>query len=270
MSEQPSTWHYGLVARWWAEFNVSDPNDEDLVYFRTAVERYGQPALDLGCGTGRLLVPLLRAGLDVDGCDVSSDMVALCREYAAGEGLSPLLYVQAMHALDLPRRYKTIFICGGFGLGGQRTHDAEALRQCYRNLEPGGVLVFDHHLPYESAERWQGWLPEHTRQLPQQWPENGVRALAENGDEFELRTRLVDLDPLEQRITAQIRVSLARDGDVVAQEEHSLQECLYFRNEVLLLLAQAGFNDVAVYGDYTDRPPTSEDGIITFVAVKSS
>ncbi|GAC1405964.1 MAG: class I SAM-dependent methyltransferase [Chloroflexota bacterium] len=268
MTEQPSTWHYGLVARWWAEFNVSDPNDEDLAYFRSAVERYGQPALDLACGTGRLLVPLLVAGLDVDGCDVSSDMVELCREYAAREGHSPLLYVQPMHALDLPCLYKTIFICGGFGLGGRRSHDAETLRRCYHHLEPGGALVFDHHLPYEYAERWQSWLPEHTRQPPQEWPETGTRARADNGDEFELRTRLVELDPLEQRLTAQIRVSLTRDGHVVAREEHSLQECLYFRNEVLQLLAQAGFTDVSVYAGYTERTPSFEDGLITFVAVK--
>ena len=35
-------------------------------------------ALDLGCGTGRLLVPLVQTGLDLDGCDVSLDMLALC------------------------------------------------------------------------------------------------------------------------------------------------------------------------------------------------
>jgi SAM-dependent methyltransferase len=75
--------------------------------------------LDLACGTGRLLIPYLRAGLDVDGCDVSADMVALCREKAAREGLSPTLFVQAMHELDPLRRYKAIFVCGAFGLGLQ-------------------------------------------------------------------------------------------------------------------------------------------------------
>ena len=72
------TWHYGVVARWWAEFNVDGP---EIDYFRVFVEA-GQPALDAACGTGRLLIPYLHAGLDVDGSDISPDMLALCRERA--------------------------------------------------------------------------------------------------------------------------------------------------------------------------------------------
>ena len=47
----------------------------EIEYFRRFVEA-GQPALDVACGTGRSLVPYLRAGLDVDGCDISPDMLA--------------------------------------------------------------------------------------------------------------------------------------------------------------------------------------------------
>src|SRR5580765_3179873 len=113
------TWHYGLVAKWWAEFNNTGP---EIDYFQRFVEE-GRPALDTACGTGRLLLPYLRAGLDVDGCDLSTDMVDLCRTKAEEAGLAPHLYAQAMHELALPRTYKTIFICGGFGLGGSRPHD---------------------------------------------------------------------------------------------------------------------------------------------------
>jgi SAM-dependent methyltransferase len=69
-----STWHYGVVARWWAEFNEGGP---EIKYFQRYIDA-GQPALDVACGTGRLLLPYVRAGLDVDGCDISEDMLALC------------------------------------------------------------------------------------------------------------------------------------------------------------------------------------------------
>jgi len=52
----PQTWHYGLVAEWWAAFNTDGP---EISYFGRFVEQ-GQPALDAGCGTGRLLLPWLR------------------------------------------------------------------------------------------------------------------------------------------------------------------------------------------------------------------
>ena len=266
MSDEPRTWHHGLVARWWAEFNVADP--AELAFYRAFVERDGQPALDLACGTGRLLLPLLRAGLDVDGCDLSPDMLARCREQAAREGLAPRLYQQAMHALDLPRAYRTIYICDSFGIGGRREQDAETLRRCHRQLAPGGTLVFSHDLPYANADHWSYWLPEQRRRLPEAWPATGDRRRAANGDELELRARLVDLDPLEQLATRQMRASLWRAGQLAAEEEHTLLENLYFRNELLLLLAQAGFGDVAVHAGYSGAAATAEDTTLVFVARK--
>ena len=131
------TWHYGLIAKWWAEFN-DDFRPHEIPYFQRYIERGGEPALDVGCGTGRLLIPYVRAGLDVDGCDVSADMVALCREKAAREGLSPTLFVQAMHELDPPRRYRTIFVCGAFGLGSTREQDLSRSAGSTRIWSPAG------------------------------------------------------------------------------------------------------------------------------------
>jgi SAM-dependent methyltransferase len=159
---EPQTWHHGVVARWWAEFNEGG---EEIDYFRRYVEA-GQPALDVACGTGRLLLPYLRAGLDVDGCDISEDMLALCREAAARESLTPALYAQAMHELDLPRRYRTIFVCGGLGLGSSREQDLEALRRLHEHLEPGGVLLLDNEVPYADAGLWKYWLKESRAELP--------------------------------------------------------------------------------------------------------
>ena len=76
MSTQPQTWHYGLIAQHWAEFENHSLDAPDVAYYREQIERYGEPALDLACGTGRLLLDYLQDGLDVDGCDISPDMVA--------------------------------------------------------------------------------------------------------------------------------------------------------------------------------------------------
>ena len=264
MSEQPQTWHYGLIARWWAEFNAPDP--DELAFYQSIAEGDGQPALDLACGAGRLLLPLLGAGLDIDGCDISPDMLAHCREGAARQGLSTRLYQQAMHDFDLPRSYRTISICDSFGLGGRRDQDAAALRRCYDHLVPEGTLVFSHYLPYDNPRRWSTWLPEKRRQLPEPWPEAGTRKRTANGDEIELRARLVDFDPLEQRQTLEMRAELWRAGRLVTQEDRLLQENLYFRNEILLLLANAGFADVSVRAGYSERQPTADDTMLVFIA----
>jgi ubiquinone/menaquinone biosynthesis C-methylase UbiE len=262
------TWHYGLIARWWAEFNAAEP--EELAYFRAAIRRFGQPALDLGCGTGRILVPLLEDGLDVDGADVSADMIAEAEAQAAKAGFKPRLTVQPMHELDLERNYRTIYICGAFGLGGRRDHDREALRRAYRHLEPGGgLLIANHEVPYAADEKgWARWLPGQRDGIPQAWPAAGDRRTTFDGDEIELVSRLAELDPLEQRRTLEIRARLCRDGRIVKEEAYTLMESLYFAQEVRLLLEEACFRDLSVEGGYTGRPATADDATVTFVARK--
>lgn len=261
---KPTTWHYGVVARWWAEFNQSGP---EIDYFRTFVER-GQPALDVACGTGRLLIPFLRAGLDVDGCDISSDMLALCREAAEREGLSPTLVAQAMHELDLPRRYKTILVCGGFGLGSTHEQDQEALRRFHAHLEPGGLLILDNEAPYADARLWHFWEKEPRAQLPEPWrPPRGRRA-GSDGAEYELSSRVVDIDPISQQVTMEMRATMWRDGTLVAEETNTLHMTQYLAREIVTMLDQAGFTDVQVRGDYVDAPATATTDFFVFIARK--
>jgi SAM-dependent methyltransferase len=227
-----STWHHGLVARWWAEFNQGGPEVE---YFRPFVAA-GQPALDAGCGTGRLLLPYLRAGLDVVGCDISQDMLAECRRLAAADGLEPTLYAQALHDLDLPRRFRTIVCCGTFGLGSTRAQDAQALVRLHDHLEPRGLLVLD----IEET----GSLPTVADQEHHDPPAERVQA--SDGSELALRVRVVEVDRQERRVTRAIQAWQWRDGELLAEEEHLLTESVYSREELTELLQRAGFVDVEV------------------------
>lgn len=266
MSDEPKTWHYGLMARWWVEFNVA--STDELAFYRDQIVAGGGPALDLGCGTGRLLIPLLAEGLSVHGCDLSPDMIGECRTAAASLGVTPVLFVQPMHRLDLPHRYRTIYICGSFGIGGEREHDREALQRCYRHLEEGGRLVLNLDQPYSDARAWAYWVPEQRQRLPRPWRETGTRRGAANGEELELRTRLFDFDPLLQRLTLESRIAVWRDGKRVVEEERQLCTTVYFRNELLLMLEMAGFHDVRVLGGYSGSPTGRDDPMLVYVATK--
>jgi SAM-dependent methyltransferase len=263
MTTAAQTWHYGLVARWWAEFNLDGP---EIEYFRPFVEA-GQPALDAGCGTGRLLIPYLRAGLDIDGCDVSPDMLALCRERAEREGLrSPNLYAQAMDELDLPRLYKTIVVCGVLGLGGSDL--PVAIRRLYDHLEPGGTLVADNEVPYAQPWLWRYFLKEERSVLPRSWRNNGERRKAADGTELELRSRVIDVDPLAQRATVEMNARLWLGEDLVAEEQHTLATTLHSTREIVLELEAAGFSEVEVKAGYEDRPLAADDDFVVFIARK--
>ena len=260
----PQTWHYGLVARWWAEFNVAA--DAEVAFYRDLIAANGGTALDLACGSGRLLLPLVRAGLTVEGCDISQDMIAQCARRAAQDNLTVALHCQPMHALALPGRYRTIYICDSFGIGGQPAQDRAALARIRAHLEPGGLFVLTHTLPYANPQGWGLWFAGRRGRLPQLWPEWGERRPTEDGDELALISRVEAFDPLSQLLTLEIRVGLWRDGKLLQMDEYQLQETLYFHNELVVLLHDAGFSSIDVCGGDTVTPATASDTRLTFLA----
>ena len=276
MHDERTTWHYGLMARWWAEFNrPAPPDDPELAFYRGRVVAGAGPALDVGCGSGRLLIPLVEAGLEVDGTDISADMIDVCRAIAAEHGLTPRLRAEAAHDLDTGHRYRTIFLCGSFGIGSTREQDRAALQRCHEHLDAGGTLVLNKYLPYADPRSWRYWTPaasdrtrdgELRRPLPRDWPRSGDRRRTGDGEELELMTRLVGIDALEQRVTLGCRLRHFVDRELVREEESELHETLYLRNEMLLLLEMAGFAEVEVLGDYDGSAPSAESAMLVFVA----
>ena len=91
----PQTWHHGLIADWWASMNVDAP---EIEAYRGYIDHGEGPILDGGCGAGRLLVPWLRRGFDVDGCDASADMIDRCRERARRRSRAEALGCAAAYA----------------------------------------------------------------------------------------------------------------------------------------------------------------------------
>lgn len=259
----PVTWHYGLVAEWWATFNTEGP---EIDYFGRLVA-VGQPALDAGCGPGRLLIPWLRAGYDVDGSDVSPDMIKFCRERARAEGFDPTLFVQPLHELSTRRRYRTIVACGVFGLGTTRRQDQDALWRFYEHLEPGGTLLLDNEVPYGDLMRWRFWPSQHRRgHFPEPWPASGATRQAPDGSVYEMRSRARSVDPLDQSVILEMHVEKRRDGALVAAEKHELRARGFLRDELVMMLERAGFADVEVSGDYTGDPPNPDHTFLVYAA----
>lgn len=107
---QPDHEYPGLVASSWDLLRGDTSRWPDRSFYREVIQRFGEPALDVGCANGRLLLDYASLGVDIDGVDVSPDMLATCRARALQLGLDPRLFEQRMEALGLPRRCKTILV----------------------------------------------------------------------------------------------------------------------------------------------------------------
>ena len=143
--DAPQTWHYGLIAEYWAEFN-DDFRPHEVPYFRRYVENGGGAALDVACGTGRLLVPYLRAGLDVDGCDVSPDMVELCRDKAEREGLRPMMVGHSQGGMQVVKVLRKLA-----GLSSSELHVCNPLTWKLPHSAYGPVIVLTTPMLMGSA-----------------------------------------------------------------------------------------------------------------------
>jgi SAM-dependent methyltransferase len=224
--------------------------------------------LDVACGVGRVLLPLAQAGIEVDGVDISADMLSHCHKKAAQGGLHPNLYRQPMHAFDLPRKYKTIYICDSFGLAGSRQKDDETLQRCFAHLEDDGALLVNIQAEYNLPGAWELWSGAKRHALPEMWPADSRRRMAADGSEYVDRFRKLHFDPLEQSITRQVHLEKWQAGALIASEEYTLRENIYFKNELLLMLKMVGFSEVSVRGDYSDQPATADSEELVFTAIR--
>lgn len=258
-SNTATTWHHGLIARWWANFNLDGP---EIEFFRPYVAS-GQPTLDVGCGSGRLLVPWVADGLDVDGVDASADMIEACRVAARTVGCAPDLYVQPTHRLDLPRRYRSIVNCGAFGLGGSRADDAEGLRRLRAHLLPGGVLALDFQVAEFDDDRWRRWKPRPADDRP---PPSQARRLGPDGFQYAPRHRITGVEPAERCVTRELQAWQWQNDELIAHESHSLVANFYSSDEIVTLLTTVGFTDVRVQGGYHGGAPNDLDGFHVFIA----
>jgi ubiquinone/menaquinone biosynthesis C-methylase UbiE len=247
----------GLMARLWDAFRGDTTDWPDQVLYRKIARERGGALLDVGCGTGRLLLDLLAHGIDADGVDNSPEMLALCREKAAARGLSPRLYEQPMERLELLRRYRTILVpSSSFQLLTDPNDAAEAMRRFSAHLEPGGMLA----LPF--MEFWRDGQP-----LSSDW--RGPQEAALPDGTLARRWSRSEVDPVTRCETSEDRWEVVRDGVTLASEHHrrSPATLSYTQAEAVRLLEAAGFTDIRLLHEFQETPASPEDRLFTAIGI---
>ncbi len=259
----PGDYEYrGLMASSWDLLRGDTAAWPDRPFYRDAILVSGQPALDVGCGTGRLLLDFLAEGMDIDGVDNSPEMLALCREKAQRASLQPSLFHQSMESLALPRRYRTIIVpSSSFQLVIDPVLATQAMDHFFAHLEPGGTLV----MPFMVL--WSG--PADGTAVAEEW-----RVVAE-------RTRPVDgrlvrrwsrstFDPAAQLEHTEDRYELLRDGVVVASEDHARSPATrwYTQEQAVGLYRGAGFTGIRLVHEFTTQPARPDDRIFRVIGTR--
>jgi SAM-dependent methyltransferase len=228
----------------------------DSQYYIEALGRVGGPVLEAACGSGRLLIPLLEAGIDIRGFDQSESMLHQCRLACAERGLSPDLRRASFEEFSYDERFAAIVIAvGTFTLIDDFAAALAVLRRFHAHLRPGGRLFADlTPLSYLSG------------------PADGLRSwTTPAGDMLRLQSHRIELDFLTQRRVSHDLYQRWRDGRLVEQELEVLACRQWGLEEFELALKQTGFADISVCGGYQPgRPPRANDRWWCFEASRPS
>jgi SAM-dependent methyltransferase len=216
---------YDRIARIYDPWSVSVTEDVEL-YVEEALAS-GGPVVELAVGTGRIAVPIAKAGIGVIGVDQSPRMLAIAREYAEREGVAGRLDLRVGDLRDPPVDERVPLVTIPFRSLLHMADDADRLRAltaAARVLEPGGRLVFDVFAPsQEDVEETDGiWLER----------EPGIFERA-------------DWDPRNRTLVLSVRGG----EEAATMELHWLSPA-----EWNALLEDAGFDVEALYGWFDRRP----------------
>jgi ubiquinone/menaquinone biosynthesis C-methylase UbiE len=254
--------YQGLLASTWDLLRGDTSQWPDRFFFRKLIEQSGQPVLDLGCGTGRLLLDYMADNVDVDGVDNSREMLALCHQKAQKLGLQPNLYEMEMALLDLPRTYQTIIVpSSSFQLVTDKDAAAKAMIRFYKHLKPRGVLAMSFFVirwdKGEVLEKDWKLLAEETR------PEDGAVVRKWSSFRYEVAEQLQHTED---------RYEITLNGNVIAFEHHRRSPAVrfYWQEQARELYETAGFTNVQIYREFEWKPATPEDSAFTVVGERPS
>lgn len=260
--------YIGLASEAWDHFCRNDKTQDVALFLRLFGEHaFGRSlrVLDIGCGTGRVMIPLLCAGHAVDGIDISDDQIARCRANLAAAGLSAVVEVQSAEDLAMPGPYDAVLIpCGTIQLVGPPAVVEQVLRRSRAHLAPAGLLVLVMYL--------EGPIQFDSPQIGQ-WV---LRARREIGQDvcLEKHARVDWIDWVAQVVTLTLwyrKLRAAADSAQVIEEQVvQVEERWYGAEEMTLMLARAGFDSIRCLGGYGGTRAAEPDRTLVLVAAAGS
>jgi SAM-dependent methyltransferase len=241
---------YEKIARYYDLTHASLTADVAMVL--TLAARADGPLLELGCGSGRLLLPLARAGYHVTGIDSSPAMLAIARARLASElpdAQERVTLLEAdMTAFELHGRFALVIVAYNTLLHLAPTEKTAALHRIHRHLAPGGRLFVDLINPLAAAQ-----TPD-DRLLTLE----GVFTDPDTGHLLvQMASSRVDLEEQVLHVTWLYDTSPAPGGPVERVIAQAHYHYLY-PHEVELVLAESGFRLEALYGSYSQAPFAEE------------
>jgi SAM-dependent methyltransferase len=212
------------------------------------------PVLELGCGSGRVLIPIAAAGVSIMGLDLSEAMLEKCRARLAAQPADVRERVRLVQGTmaDFQLREKFQLITTPFR-SFQHLITVEQQLACLRcvreHLAPGGRLILDMFHTHPAGMHDPAWQEE---------KEDCPLTKLPDGRSFRRTARITKFRRAEQCNDVEFNFYITAANGRTERFSQQFPIRYFFRFEVEHLLARAGFRVTAVYGNF-DCSPFSND-----------
>jgi SAM-dependent methyltransferase len=243
------------------DHDVGHRKRPDVAFFVDAAKQTGGPVLEIGCGTGRVLIPTAREGVAMVGIDLSPYMLAVCRQRAAEESEATQQRIRVIQAdmrdFSLGEQFALVTMPFRPFQHMLTVEDQLAcLTQVHRHLVDDGVLILDLFNPsLDALVRPPGAVHQ----------DEGF--VTPDGRQVTCSTRIVARDRANQVNHVELIYDVTHPDGRTERLVHAFPMRYLFRFEAEHLLARSGFEVVQLYAGY-DRSEygSTYPGELLFVA----
>ncbi len=236
---------------------------DDIPFYLEQAATHGDGGvLELGCGTGRVAIPLALSGVSVTALDSSPAMLARARQKAHAAAAKNLTLIQAdMRDFDLRRKFSLVIIpFRGFLSLLSAADQTAALRAIKRHLLPGGRLALDIFVPDLNMLVQEGDVPFHFRDVTD--PATGNRLIIWNQSTYDAFTQIMTIRTAIEE--------LDHDGIVRRKLYRDFALRYIFRFEMSHLLRASGYDILHLYGDFRKSEFTPESPEMIWIATPTA
>lgn len=241
---------------------IYQDRDDDIELWLSLSEDFAGDILEIGCGTGRVSLPLLQAGKGLTGVDISELALSIVTEKSRAAGVSARanFYQADMRAFDLPQKdFSLAFIPINSFMHNLTTADQQrTLKSIAEHLQPDGAIVVDLYHPYPQALAEADGRMQFAGQFEDEASGNIVQWFV---------SRQLDLGEQIQQVTFMLD-EIDNDG-MVRRRHFSFPMRYLHRFEMELLLTNAGFELLEILGDYDGSEFYAESPRMIFIARKN-
>lgn len=220
--------YYGELCTHVYETNKSIAGDTELQFYLSFIKTKDMQVLEPMCGNGRFLLPLLEKGIDIEGFDISEEMLSLCRSKGEKMNLKPHVFHCRLEEFKSEKNYDLVMIpFGSFSLMPDELVK-DSLSNMRNVLKEDGKLFLTVMTNKGTVEEISDWIETNRQHID---------------DNEIIEYKKMSFDPVSKMLDTKLKYQLVKNGQIEKEEIMDFPVRLYEDGEFESVLKSNGFHD---------------------------